>query len=171
MTISSRRQSANRENARRSTGPRTAEGKAKASRNAVCHGLSIRITGEDGEEQIERLATGFQQGHDGPGVRDQARLAAEATLELARIRQVRELIFSHRARCIQDAHSRLANSRDRDDADDDALTVQYSALRAELAPLDRYMTRALSRRRTGLRRLQCAISSTQSAGAGEVVQE
>ncbi len=44
---------ANRANAQKSTGPRTPEGKEKASQNAVTHGLFARegvIRGEDGEE-------------------------------------------------------------------------------------------------------------------------
>jgi hypothetical protein len=44
---------ANRSNAQKSTGPRTPEGKEKASQNAVKHGLFARegvIRGEDGEE-------------------------------------------------------------------------------------------------------------------------
>jgi hypothetical protein len=39
---SDRQTAANRENARRSTGPRTPLGKARASLNAVRHGLSAR---------------------------------------------------------------------------------------------------------------------------------
>jgi hypothetical protein len=38
-----RKDDANRANARRSTGPRTAAGKARASRNAVRHGLSVSV--------------------------------------------------------------------------------------------------------------------------------
>ena len=45
---------ANRRNARRSTGPRTARGKARSSRNALSHGLTAEATvllpGEDPEE-------------------------------------------------------------------------------------------------------------------------
>ncbi len=44
---------ANRLNARKSTGPRTAEGKERASQNALKHGLLAReavIAGEDAEE-------------------------------------------------------------------------------------------------------------------------
>ncbi|MCU0916183.1 MAG: hypothetical protein MUC88_16715, partial [Planctomycetes bacterium] len=47
---------ANRANAQKSTGPRTPEGKAKISWNAVKHGLLARegiIRGEDAEEYID----------------------------------------------------------------------------------------------------------------------
>ncbi len=42
-TISARKLEANRRNAKRSTGPRTAEGKARVARNAVKHGFFARI--------------------------------------------------------------------------------------------------------------------------------
>ena len=41
--ISARKLAANRANAQRSTGPRTAEGKAKSRRSAVTHGLTARF--------------------------------------------------------------------------------------------------------------------------------
>jgi hypothetical protein len=49
-SISARKLAANWRNARKSTGPRTAEGKARSSRNAVSHGVYCRdvlIPGED----------------------------------------------------------------------------------------------------------------------------
>ena len=54
---------ANRQNAQASTGPRTAEGKAKVSRNAEKHGLFSRhvvIEGEDPDE-FEAFATGMRR--------------------------------------------------------------------------------------------------------------
>jgi hypothetical protein len=58
--MASKKQSeANRENARRSTGPTTPEGKAKASLNAVRHGLfarSVVLPREDRDEFLEILA-------------------------------------------------------------------------------------------------------------------
>jgi hypothetical protein len=44
-TISDRKLHANQENARKSTGPRTAQGKAKASRNALKHGMTAAKEG------------------------------------------------------------------------------------------------------------------------------
>lgn len=44
---------ANRRNARRSTGPRTAEGKARSSRNALKHGILSRELVEEGESAEE----------------------------------------------------------------------------------------------------------------------
>jgi hypothetical protein len=48
-SASPRRVAANRRNAQRSTGPRTAAGKKRASRNAIKHGLCSRQTCLDGE--------------------------------------------------------------------------------------------------------------------------
>src|SRR3954468_24719613 len=50
MSCSEKKRAANRANAQQSTGPRSAEGKAAASRNAVTHGLSaaaVVLPGED----------------------------------------------------------------------------------------------------------------------------
>ena len=41
---------ANRRNAKRSTGPKTAEGKRRCSQNAISHGLLSRETLLDGED-------------------------------------------------------------------------------------------------------------------------
>jgi beta-galactosidase GanA len=47
---------ANRRNARRSTGPRSAEGKARSRLNAVSHGLSAQLSAVIGAEEIARIA-------------------------------------------------------------------------------------------------------------------
>jgi hypothetical protein len=52
-----KRTEANRANAKRSTGPRTAEGKARASKNALAHGLTARdiVIGDEDPQEFERL--------------------------------------------------------------------------------------------------------------------
>lgn len=56
MPASEKKIAANRANAARSTGPRTPEGKAKSSMNAVKHGLTARSAVLPGEDRGEREA-------------------------------------------------------------------------------------------------------------------
>ena len=53
---------ANRRNARRSTGPRTSEGKSRVAKNAVQHGLAIPVTTDptlaDASERLARVIAG-----------------------------------------------------------------------------------------------------------------
>jgi hypothetical protein len=57
IMVSQRKRLANRSNARKSTGPHTARGKAIVSRNAVTHGLTTRfgpvLEGENEVDYIE----------------------------------------------------------------------------------------------------------------------
>ena len=79
-----------RGNARNSTGPRTGRGKARASRNALRHGLAAATVGHGDEpEKIARIAR-LIAGNARDGVRyEQAVIAAESGLLIARIRLFR----------------------------------------------------------------------------------
>ena len=79
--------SANRANAAQSTGPRTRRGKARASRNALCHGLAAVCLADDGAEatRIAALITDS----DNLLARDQAVIIAECCLLIARVRRAR----------------------------------------------------------------------------------
>jgi len=72
--VSERRIQANRRNALRSTGPKTARGKRTVARNAIKHGLLARevvITAGDGEENLEEfhsLLTGLWESYEPMGV-------------------------------------------------------------------------------------------------------
>jgi hypothetical protein len=54
---SARKMRANRVNARASTGPKTAQGLARAARNALRHGLSLPVCSDPAlSEEVEALA-------------------------------------------------------------------------------------------------------------------
>ena len=91
MTTSSRRHTANQRNAAKSTGPRTATGKKRASQNARRHGLAVSIAADEGaSEQIRALADLIAGDHArDPVVYSFARQVAEAQLDLQRVRIAR----------------------------------------------------------------------------------
>ena len=91
---SERQTRANRENAKKSTGPRTAEGKRKSSQNATTHGLlssaDVVLDGEDAE-LFEELRAGARAAHDPVGIWEELRvdfLAGDAWRALRATRMV-----------------------------------------------------------------------------------
>ena len=162
-----RKISANRRNARRSTGPRTAAGKARAKRNALRHGLATCISNDAVvAPEIERLMR-----HLAPNVNDPNRLClakqvAEAELEILRVRRVRTGLLNRTAvdsgagvpssdpfklALVEGAieNTQLLFSAAQDRLPSIAGAVQRVA--AQLAKLDRYERRALSRRKRAIR--------------------
>jgi hypothetical protein len=82
---------ANRANAKRSTGPRTAAGRAKSSRNSYRHGLSLPVSADEPQtrakiDMIARVIAGDAATED---ALQAAMLVAEAQLDLMRIRVTR----------------------------------------------------------------------------------
>jgi hypothetical protein len=81
---------ANRQNAQKSTGPKTTTGKSRASRNAVRHGLEGVNFGNPGYcAQVERLAKAICPGASDPFRYEQAVIIAEGQIFLARVRAAR----------------------------------------------------------------------------------
>jgi hypothetical protein len=83
---------ANRRNARRSTGPRSASGKKRASRNAFSHGLSRPVFGAQFARAVEALASRILGDHG--KANDQRALAlarqiAEAEFDVARVQRIK----------------------------------------------------------------------------------
>jgi hypothetical protein len=81
---------ANRRNAKKSTGPQTDGGKKRAGRNASRHGLAARTTLSDAvANRLEGLARRIAGNTESPIKLACARAAAEAALDLARVRQAK----------------------------------------------------------------------------------
>jgi hypothetical protein len=133
---SDRRVAANRANAKKSTGPKSAAGKRRSGRNALRHGLAIDI-GHDTSlgGPVEELASAMaSQGQlkQTPLLRQ----LAEVELDLLRIRKVRATIFE----------ANLPQA--------DAATSDYRTLSTQLAKLERYERRAISRHKRVLRAIR-----------------
>src|SRR5262245_1213681 len=81
---------ANRRNAKKSTGPQTEGGKKRTGRNALRHGLAARMTPSDAvSNQLEDLARSIAGDTESAVRLACARAAAEAELDLARVRQAK----------------------------------------------------------------------------------
>jgi hypothetical protein len=81
---------ANRANARASTGPKTADGRARSARNALRHALNLPVCSNPAlSEEVETLAREVA----GPGanaqIQELARQVAEAQMDLRRVRYAR----------------------------------------------------------------------------------
>jgi hypothetical protein len=90
---SERQIAANRRNAQRSTGPRSASGAKRSSQNAYRHGLAKRISTVDFGKQLDMLARQIAGDADDEATLALARVAAEAQLDLARIRQLKKAVI------------------------------------------------------------------------------
>jgi hypothetical protein len=91
--ISDKQLRANRTNSTRSTGPRTASGKAASRGNARRHGLAAALRLDPGEEEeINRLARAIMGEEVGQDLWDLARRVAEAEILWRRVVQARMLL-------------------------------------------------------------------------------
>jgi hypothetical protein len=145
---SERQIAANRRNAIKSTGPTTAEGKRRSSRNALRHGLSCLRSLETQESSVAAKIAEFTQklvGDDAsPTEIALARAAAEAQFDLRRVCQHREALLVSLMREV--AADRVL----RDDRDE----TRFPDL---IGRLNRYERRALCRRDRALDKLSRLI--------------
>lgn len=87
---SPRKMAANRANAQRSTGPRSAEGKASSRGNANKHGLSIPVPSlPELAQAVTQLAQQIAGESESLLVRQAATRVAEATIDVLRVRRAR----------------------------------------------------------------------------------
>ena len=141
--ISTARQLASRRNARKSTGPRTTLGKARASRNARRHGFTLPVLAEPTlAPDVEALAQQIER----QVARSVPRVTPDATQHALACRIAEAMIDLRRVRLaklplVAALHADPPNTR---------------ALR-ELARLDRYERYALWRRKTAIRAFDAAM--------------
>lgn len=162
---------ARRRNAGKSTGPRTIAGKRRSAKNALRHGLSIPLHLDPEEKaRIQTLADHIAADtHDG-GVRALVEQIAEAQLEIIRARNMRQKLLTENvdvanrskikdfreitpgAKSIE--HIETTSNRLTENAENGVVEHPYlsvaekiSILAGELARIDRYERRALSRRK------------------------
>lgn len=100
---SKRQIEANRRNAGKSTGPRSAAGKVRARGNALRHGLSLNITPTAAQaKQIDKRARQIAGKSNSEFVLQQARDAAKAAFDLERARKL-ETVWTDRVFAMSDA--------------------------------------------------------------------
>jgi hypothetical protein len=155
---------ANRRNAQRSTGPRTASGKARVRRNALRHGLAaLALRDPSTTAEIQDLAGVIGQG---VGIGEEAQIIAACEVLLKRVRGARLAIME----------SMMANSVT---PEGDAPTARPDGLASPLVSdhervqqclrqldlLERYERRALSQRKRAVRSAPLLAQPNEDASA------
>ncbi len=182
---SARRLKANRANAKMSSGPRSAEGKAQASRNALRHGLSIPAASIPHlRREIGQLARQLAGEHPDEVTRSAAEAVAEAQADLVQIRSQRRVLIASIFSKIEEAMLPEPDPASeeggalRQKAEIDRIIRRLApALRRirdkrcptpglaakqhvdEMARLERYERRAFSRRKRAMRTLSELLSN------------
>jgi hypothetical protein len=163
--MTSRKVEANRANAQNSTGQTTAQGKARAARNARRHGLNRSVFANPVlSQQVEMMAREIAGEAADDEIYELARRVAEAQIDLQRVQYARhQILCDHlnnphyhnlisarkKASIISPLLRRAAPGGSAEDVCGKLATILMCE--EKLRAMDRYERRALSRRRFAIR--------------------
>jgi len=148
---SERKIAANQRNARRSSGPRTVQGKLRVSHNALRHGLaSVTTRAQVIAGELDRLTTAITGENADAAQREQALIIAESELALLRVRAVRTNILEQMLRTAADEGGARGGQAN---AVAPSGVIGGTAYLDQLRRLERYERRAFSRRQTAIQQL------------------
>lgn len=175
---------ANRANARVSTGPKTAQGRARAARNAHRHGLSLPLYANPTlSKEVEALADKIAGANANAEIRQLACRIAEAQIDLRRVRHAQHQFLSDNLKDIQNGFGPNMPENEEKTVIDKLVrsnmsripmdllfeyvmtpmppepqksTTIVSQTAKQLVAMDRYERRALSRRKFAVREFDLA---------------
>jgi hypothetical protein len=139
---------ANRRNAEKSTGPRSVAGKARTRSNARRHGLCVPVEYDAvALEEINELATAFAPNTLDAQDIELATFAAEAQVEIWRVRRAKLELLRAAAQQLRDKDTCVLSRSER-------AIVAFAQKATTLTAFERYERRALARRNHALRKLR-----------------
>ena len=138
---------ANRRNARRSTGPRSAAGKARARRNAFRHGLTTPASLDHvAMDRIDNLVDALTIDVHSQLQFQLATVAAEAQAEIERVRHTKVNLVNRASAQLREEGGRLLSAGER-------AALAFAGKTEILMACERYERRAISRRNRALHAL------------------
>ena len=157
---------ANRQNARASTGPKSATGKARSSANARCHHLAVPIWSDPVlTANVVALAKHIAGVHPSPQLMAHAQQVADAQIEVVRARRWRLDLMHQRLSLL------LLEDPDDCELGDAEVSLKKALIVSDLTPqlqlLDRYERRAVSRRNRAIQSLTAVRVVVALSTAGD----
>lgn len=186
-----RQRLANRANAKASTGPKSKAGKVRSAQNALRHGLNLPIWSDpELAPQAEAIARKIAGPNPNAEALDRARLIGEAQIDLNRVRARRTVLmtkllgsvnyqsnsaskqkllvkFDRRVLTPLDEEAIQKVTQLQNLKGDEKFTTILEDRASELARLDRYERRAVSRRKSAIRRFDAEHASAEDNGSAQ----